>query len=135
MLRLKSGDTVRAILSVSFLSCLMLTGCLDTARIKRAPLHPSDKDNQQASVPGVPFYIKVAQCKQETIWLQPYYILVLKKTVTQKFADEDAAKKADEACKTCKKACDNLAQADACKKCKNGPSVCQEAPTSKPPQI
>ena len=74
----------------------VLTGCLDTARIKRAPLHPTAEEEQQTNVPGVPFYVKVAQCKQETTWLQPYYALTLKKTITTKFADEAWAKDQDE---------------------------------------
>ena len=84
---------MRAI-AVSLCLCGLLTGCLDTVRVKRAPLHPTAGDDQQTNVPGVPFYIKVAQCKQETTWLQPYYTLTLKRTEKTAFVDEAAAKEA-----------------------------------------
>jgi hypothetical protein len=51
-------------------------------------------DENKTNVDGIPFYIKVARCKQETSWIQPFYTLTLKKTVKFKFLDEDAAKKA-----------------------------------------
>ena len=45
-------------------------------------------------MPGIPFYVKTAKCKQETTWIEPVYTLALKKTTTYKFVDEDAVKKA-----------------------------------------
>src|SRR5208283_5318929 len=86
---------------VALLLSLSLTGCLSTVRIKRAPLSKTEIDaqNKQTKVEGIPFYIKVAKCKQETSWLQPVYTLILKKTVSQKFVDQDAADTAAEACK------------------------------------
>ena len=121
---------MRAIVAVSIFLSVVLTGCLDTARIKRAPLHPTAEEEQQTNVPGVPFYVKVAQCKQETTWLQPYYALTLKKTITTKFADEAWAKDQDEGCKACNKACAGSPPADvqACNKCTPAYKGCKEAP-------
>ena len=89
------------------------------------------------SVPGVPFYVKVAQCKQETTWLQPYYALTLKKTITTKFADEAWAKDQDEGCKACNKACAGSPPADvqACNKCTTVYKGCEPAPTLPLPQV
>jgi hypothetical protein len=49
------------------------------------------KSKNSVDVNGVPFYIKVGKCKQETSWLQPFYTLTLKKTSVFKFVDEKAA--------------------------------------------
>jgi len=124
------------------LLCLIATGCLDTARIKRAPLNPTAQDSQKTDVPGLPFYIKVAKCKQETSWLQPYYALTLKKTITTKFASDDAAKDKDDACKKCRvsqpKACaaNDPDNDDNCKKCiALEPAICREAPTLPQPVV
>ena len=96
---------MRVIVSVPLLLSLALTGCLDTARVKRAPVDPGRlaNSNQKTNVPGVPFYVKVGVCKQETTWLQPYYTLLLKKTLSEKFRNEVAAKKADEECKNARR--------------------------------
>ncbi|MGO8790881.1 MAG: hypothetical protein ACLQVL_26350 [Terriglobia bacterium] len=72
-------------------ACLMLGGCLSTVRIKTAD---STSIPKGGDVPGIPFYVKTAKCKQETTWIEPVYTLALKKTTTYKFLDEDAAKKA-----------------------------------------
>ena len=53
-----------AVLSLS--SCLPLTGCMSSLRIKTAP--------QDLSKPkGLPFYAKVGACKQQTVWLEYRY--------------------------------------------------------------
>ena len=111
---------MRISLTIALLLSFALTGCLSTVRVKRAPLSepelekqlppPTDADkaeqqqeikaqNLQTKVEGIPFYIKVAKCKQETSWLQPVYTLTLKKTVKERFKDEAAANKAADACK------------------------------------
>lgn len=69
----------------------MLSSCLSSVRIKTADSTAIPKG---ADVPGIPFYVKTAKCKQETTWIEPVYTLALKKTTTYKFIDEDAAKKA-----------------------------------------
>lgn len=79
-------------------TCAM-SGCLSTVRVKRDPLQITDNDKKNTSVSGVPFYVKVAKCKQETSWLQPFYTLTLKKTSSFKFVDEKAAKAKDPAAK------------------------------------
>lgn len=83
---------MRYISGFTILMCILLTGCLSTVRIKRDPSSASAHDGGE--VPGIPFYIKTAKCKQETTWIEPVYTLTLKKTTTYKFLDEDAAKKA-----------------------------------------
>ena len=130
---------MRAIVAVSIFLSLVLTGCLDTARVKRAPLDKQQLDaaDQQTNVPGVPFYIKVGKCKQETVWLQPYYALTLKRTTTTKFVDETRAKDQDDGCKACNKACAGSPPADvqACNKCTPIYKACKEAPQLPAPQV
>ncbi|HVO81650.1 MAG TPA: hypothetical protein VMT28_13025 [Terriglobales bacterium] len=49
-------------------ACLLLTGCGSTVRVY--------KSNSLSSDPkGIPFYAKTAVCKQETVWLEPQYVL------------------------------------------------------------
>jgi hypothetical protein len=69
-----------------------MCGCASTVRINKAPTADALKTTE---VKGVPFYVKVAKCKQETSWLQPVYVLTLKKTTTYQFIDEKAAKAAN----------------------------------------
>ena len=45
-------------------------------------------------MPGIPFYTKIAMCKEESIWAEPVYTLTLKRTTTFKFVDEAKAKAA-----------------------------------------
>ena len=131
---------MRAILVATLCLCAVLTGCLSTARIKRSPTDPTqaEQQNRKTDVPGIPFYIKVGQCKQETQWLQPFYTLTLKKTITTKFKDEALAKAQDDECKACAKACAGSPPADAkaCTQCNaNYPDGCESAPTLPPPQV
>jgi hypothetical protein len=85
---------VRAKLTFILITCVIFQGCLSTVRIKRDPITLTAADEKETSLQGIPFYMKVGRCKQETSWIQPFYTLTLKKTVKYKFVDEDAAKKA-----------------------------------------
>jgi hypothetical protein len=82
---------MRVFSSLTLFVCFMLSGCLSTVRIKSAPASGAARTED---VPGIPFYVKTAKCKQETTWTEPVYTLTLKRTTTYKFLDEDAAKKA-----------------------------------------
>lgn len=88
----EGGCIMRAALAFALIMGVSLTGCLSTVKIKAqsVPLVPGDPRD----VPGVPFYTKVAMCKQETSWSEPVFTLLLRETVTYKFVDEAAAKKA-----------------------------------------
>jgi len=132
--------TIRTVLLATLCLCAILTGCLSTARIKRSPTDPTQaaQQNRKTDVPGIPFYVKVGQCEQETQWLQPFYTLTLKKTITTKFKDEAAAKAQDDECKACAKACAGTPPADAkaCTQCQaKYPKGCEPAPTLPPPQV
>ena len=81
---------MRSTLSFVLIGTLAMCGCLSTVRVNRDPLSLSDKNKRNTAVRGVPFYIKVAKCKQETSWLQPVYALALKKTSIFSFADAGA---------------------------------------------
>jgi hypothetical protein len=83
---------MRGFLSTVVIGSVVMCGCQSAVRISRAPT--TDALSTKA-VEGVPFYIKVAKCKQETSWLQPVYTLTLKKTTTYRFVDEQAAKTAN----------------------------------------
>src|SRR5271156_4980628 len=82
---------MRVLAGSTILLCVLLSGCLSTVRIKK---ETDPSQHTVGDVPGIPFYVKTAKCKQETIWLEPVYTMTLKKTITYKFLDEDAAKKA-----------------------------------------
>jgi len=84
---------MRAVLGLTLVLSVSATGCLSTARIKSE--RPATAAGKYENVPGVPFYTKIATCKQETSWSEPVYTLTLKETLTYKFIDEAAAKKAD----------------------------------------
>jgi hypothetical protein len=86
---------MRFALGCVLLGTFTMAACLSTVRVKRDPVPVTDKEKKSTSVSGVPFYIKVAKCKQETSWLQPFYTLTLKKTSIFKFVDEKAAKTKD----------------------------------------
>ena len=79
---------MRSILSSVLIGTIAMCGCLSTVRVNRDPLSLTDKSKRNTKVRGVPFYIKVAKCKQETSWLQPVYTLALKKTSIFSFADQ-----------------------------------------------
>lgn len=51
------------------------TGCA-TFNVKKGASH--------TQVPGIPFYIKQAACKHQTVYIEPYYVL----TLTVKFPDK-----------------------------------------------
>lgn len=53
-----------AVLALS--SCLALTGCTSSLRIRSAPLNLKNPK-------GLPFYAKVGACKQQTVWLEARY--------------------------------------------------------------
>src|SRR5260370_9551542 len=74
----------------------LLQSCLSTVRIKRDPLDATalEEAKKSTDTEGIPFYVKRALCKQQSVWLQPIYTLTLKRTVTSKFQDEQAAKAA-----------------------------------------
>jgi len=86
---------MRLALGFVLIGTIGMCGCLNTVRVKRDPLPIPATYKNNTNVSGVPFYIKVAKCKQETSWLQPVYTLTLKKTSVFKFIDEKAAKKND----------------------------------------
>jgi hypothetical protein len=92
---------LRTPLVVSLSLCVTLTGCLSTVSVKRDPLDPTQlkRQGQKTEVPGIPFYVKTAECKQETTWIEPVFRLTLKRTSAQKFKDENAAKKEAESTK------------------------------------
>lgn len=90
---------MRFAFACALLGTVTLCGCLSTVRVKRDPLTMTEKEKGSTKVSGIPFYIKVAKCKQETSWMQPFYTLTLKKTSTFKFVDEKAAKAKDPAAK------------------------------------
>lgn len=83
---------MRGVLSTVLIGSGVMCGCLSTVRINKAPTPPALSTGE---VKGVPFYVKVGKCKQETSWLQPVYTLTLKKTTTYRFVDEKAAKTAN----------------------------------------
>lgn len=64
---------------ISFItgSVALLAGCSQTIRIHREPYGTG-----KGQLEGIPFYVKTAVCKQETVWLQPIYTLSLKETFT-----------------------------------------------------
>jgi hypothetical protein len=56
---------------------LLATACLGTARITTGNSNPI-ADNTQ--IDGIPFYPKRAVCRQDTIWLEPLYVLTREDT-------------------------------------------------------
>src|SRR5208337_4678993 len=83
---------MRGVLSTILIGSAVMCGCLSTVRINKAPTSDALRIT---NLKGIPFYIKVAKCKQETSWLQPVYTLTLKKITTYRFVDEKAAKTAN----------------------------------------
>lgn len=83
---------MRCFLRIAAIGSIVTCGCLSTVTITKAPT--KDPLNT-TSVDGIPFYVKVAKCKQETSWLQPVYTLTLKRTTTYRSTDERAAKNAN----------------------------------------
>jgi hypothetical protein len=64
-----------ALLAIATLTAILtFTGCGSALRIS----HRSTGTNASTtSVPGVPFYVKRARCRQEVVWLEPIYTLTL----------------------------------------------------------
>ena len=85
---------MRLALVVVLLSSVGLCGCLSTVRIKSGPTGATSNSQNYDNVPGIPFYTKIAMCKEETVWTEPVYTLTLKRTTTFKFVDEAKAKAA-----------------------------------------
>src|SRR5580765_608423 len=90
---------------VTILALLKLRGCFKTLNIKRqapqgsgdtaqqapqgsgdttpqppAKSNTTSKSSRPKDVPGIPFFVKSAVCKQETTWLQPVYVVTLTMT-------------------------------------------------------
>jgi hypothetical protein len=86
---------MRSRLTFVLLGTIAMCGCLSTVRLNRDPLSLTDKNKRNTKVLGVPFYVKVAKCKQETSWLQPVYTLTLKKTSIFSLRDESTVKAHD----------------------------------------
>ena len=63
-----------------------------TVRVKSGPSGATSSTQKYDNVPGIPFYTKIAMCKEESVWAEPVYILTLKRTTTFKFVDEAKAK-------------------------------------------
>jgi hypothetical protein len=85
---------MRLVAAFVLLSSLGLSGCLSTVRVKAGPTGATSDTQKYDNVPGIPFYNKIAMCKEETVWAEPAYTLTLKKTTTYKFVDEAKAKAA-----------------------------------------
>lgn len=85
---------MRLALAVVFFSSVGLCGCLSTVRVKSGPTGATSSSQKYDNVPGIPFYTKIAVCKEETVWTEPVYMLTLKRTTTFKFVDEAKAKAA-----------------------------------------
>ena len=61
------------------LAGLLASGCASTARIATGNKNlPSDN----TVLPGIPFYPKRAVCRQETVWLEPIYVLTREDSFT-----------------------------------------------------
>src|SRR5580765_8955408 len=92
MKMLKITGVIKA--GVTILVLLNLGGCFKTLNIKRqapqgsgdtaqqppAKSNTSSKSSRPKDVPGIPFFVKSAVCKQETTWLQPVYVVTLTMT-------------------------------------------------------
>lgn len=83
---------MRPALAVVLFSSVGLCGCLSTVRVKSGPSGATSSTQKYDNVPGIPFYTKIAMCKEESVWAEPVYILTLKRTTTFKFVDEAKAK-------------------------------------------
>jgi len=69
---------------------LCVTGCASrTLKITRVKTPPPPAAKEE--LPGLPFYIKTAACRHQSVWLQPVYTLTLSTKVTAKeeAPDED----------------------------------------------
>lgn len=60
------------------LLCPLLSGCMSSVRVYRS--------NSLASPPqGIPFYVKTSVCKQESVWIEPQYLLTFQVTGAQPY--------------------------------------------------
>ena len=73
-----------AFVILSALLPLLASGCLHTASVHRRTAASTDKREIAAGVPGVPFFIKRAVCKQQSVWVQPVYVIQLTTRTTYK---------------------------------------------------
>ncbi len=48
--------------------CPLLSGCMSSVRVYKS-------DSLGKPPKGIPFYVKTAVCKQETVWMEPQYVL------------------------------------------------------------
>jgi len=58
--------------------------CGSTVAVKRARTSPATNTdpNKRSELPGIPFFVKSAGCKHQTVWIQPIYTLSLKTVFT-----------------------------------------------------
>jgi hypothetical protein len=76
-------------LSALCLCSVFLNGCSSTTlEITRVKTPPPPQMGTSETVPGIPFYVKTAGCRHQTVWIQPVYALALAVKVT---AEEPAA--------------------------------------------
>jgi hypothetical protein len=61
---------MRLALALVFFSSLGLCGCLSTVRVKSGPTGATANSQKYDNVPGIPFYTKIAMCKEETVWTE-----------------------------------------------------------------
>ena len=69
---------------------IWLCGCGSTYRITRVK-PPDPAPPKKEMMPGMPFYVKTAACKHQSVWLQPVYTLTLnvKVTAEEPLPDQD----------------------------------------------
>src|SRR5258708_2931360 len=70
-----------SIVVAALAAILASTGCGTALRVSHRPVGSSIDSK---SVPGVPFYIKRARCRQEVVWFEPLYTLTLTAMIPDK---------------------------------------------------
>ena len=53
--------------------CPLLSGCMSSVRVYRS-------DSLGSPPKGIPFYVKTSVCKQESVWIEPQYVLTFQVT-------------------------------------------------------
>jgi len=61
-------------IGLSLVIVLLLSGC--------SSVHVNRSNSLSAAPKGIPFYAKTAVCKQETVWLEPQYIITFENQAT-----------------------------------------------------